>query len=92
MDVGAWLRGLGLERYEQAFRDNEIDAAVLPRLTADDLKDMGVAVVGHRRRLFDAIDALRAAGGPRRPTAPMPTRRPARRRRRPPRPSGGSSR
>src|SRR4051794_20823135 len=33
VDVGAWLRGLGLERYEQAFRDNEIDAAVLPRLT-----------------------------------------------------------
>jgi len=63
VDVGAWLRGLGLERYEQAFRDNEIDAAVLPRLTADDLKDMGVAVVGHRRRLFDAIDALRVDGG-----------------------------
>src|SRR3954447_22150459 len=58
-DVGAWLRGLGLERYEQAFRDNEIDAAVLPRLTADDLKDMGVTVVGHRRKLLDAIDALR---------------------------------
>src|SRR3954467_15411945 len=64
MDVGAWLRGLGLERYEQAFGDNEIDAAVLPRLTADDLKDMGVTVIGHRRRLLDAIDALRADGGP----------------------------
>ena len=64
MDVGAWLRGLGLECYEQAFRDNEIDAAVLPRLTADDLKDMGVTVIGHRRRLLDAIDALRADGGP----------------------------
>ena len=61
MDVDAWLRGLGLERYEQTFRDNEIDAAVLPRLTADDLKDMGVTVVGHRRRLLDAIAALRGA-------------------------------
>src|SRR3954452_1436987 len=61
VDVGAWLRGLGLERYEQAFRDNEIDAAVLPRLTADDLKDIGVTVVGHRRRLLDEIAALRGA-------------------------------
>ncbi len=60
MDVGAWLRGLGLGRYEQAFRENEIDAEVLPRLTADDLRDMGVSIVGHRRKLLDAIDALRA--------------------------------
>src|SRR4051812_43269007 len=64
VDVGAWLRGLGLERYEQAFRDNEIDAAVLPRVTAEDLKDLGVTLVGHRRRLLDAIDALRADSGP----------------------------
>ena len=41
MDIGGWLRGLGLERYEQAFRDNEIDWALLPKLTADDLKDLG---------------------------------------------------
>ena len=59
MDVGSWLRGLGLERYEQAFRDNAVDGEVLPRLTADDLKDMGVAIVGHRRKLLDAIAALR---------------------------------
>jgi class 3 adenylate cyclase/tetratricopeptide (TPR) repeat protein len=64
VDVGAWLRGLGLGQYELAFRDNEIDAAVLPRLTAEDLKDLGVTPVGHRRRLLDAIDALRADGGP----------------------------
>jgi hypothetical protein len=62
VDIAAWLRGLGLERYEPVFRDNEIDAAVLPRLTADDLKDMGVTVVGHRRKLLDAIAALRAGG------------------------------
>src|SRR5207247_1401741 len=49
MDVGSWLRGLGLERYEAAFRENEIDETVLPTLTADDLKDLGVGFVGHRR-------------------------------------------
>ena len=61
MDVAAWLRGLGLERYEPAFRDNEIDEKVLPGLTAEDLKDLGVALVGHRRRLLDGIAALGAA-------------------------------
>ncbi len=61
MDVAAWLRGLGLERYEQAFRDNEIDWEVLPNLSSDDLGDIGVAAVGHRRKLLDAIAALRAA-------------------------------
>ncbi len=70
MDVGAWLRGLGLGRYEQAFRDNEIDAEVLPRLTVNDLKDVGVTAVGHRRRLLDAIEALRVGAGP---DAPSPT-------------------
>jgi class 3 adenylate cyclase len=60
MDVATWLRGLGLERYKQAFRDNEIDENVLSSLTAEDLKDLGVTLVGHRRRLLDAIAALRA--------------------------------
>jgi class 3 adenylate cyclase len=59
MHVGSWLRGLGLERYEAAFRENEIDETVLPTLTADDLKDLGVGVVGHRRKLLNAIAALR---------------------------------
>jgi hypothetical protein len=48
MDIGAWLRGLGLERYEPAFRDNDIDAEVLPELTADDLTALGVSSIGHR--------------------------------------------
>jgi class 3 adenylate cyclase/tetratricopeptide (TPR) repeat protein len=61
MDVGAWLRSLGLERYEATFRDNEIDQTVLPSLTADDLKELGVGSVGHRRKLLDAITALRVA-------------------------------
>src|SRR5246127_507800 len=60
MDIGAWLRGLGLERYEAAFRENEIDETVLLSLTAEDLKDLGVGIVGHRRKLLDAITALRA--------------------------------
>jgi class 3 adenylate cyclase len=60
MDVGGWLRRLGLERYEAAFRENKIDDTVLPSLTADDLKDLGVGLVGHRRKLLDAIADLRA--------------------------------
>src|SRR5216683_1983437 len=60
MDICAWLRGLGLERYEQAFRENAIDEATLPKLTAEDFRDLGVTAVGHRRILLDAIAALRA--------------------------------
>jgi class 3 adenylate cyclase/predicted ATPase len=59
MDPGAWLRSLGLEQYEPAFRAHAIDDILLPRLTADDLKDLGVNIVGHRRRMLDAISALR---------------------------------
>jgi class 3 adenylate cyclase/predicted ATPase len=60
MDVGGWLRKLGLEQYEAAFRENRIDDTVLPSLTAEDLKDLGVGFVGDRRKLLDAIAALRA--------------------------------
>ena len=63
MDIGAWLRGLGLERYERAFRENEIDPRVLPELTADDLKELGVAAIGHRRLLLKAIADLAAGAG-----------------------------
>ncbi|MGO9422085.1 AAA family ATPase, partial [Roseiarcus sp.] len=58
MDVDGWLRSLGLGQYEANFRDNKIDADVLPQLTADDLKDIGVSAVGDRRRLLGAIAAL----------------------------------
>ena len=61
MDVGAWLRNLGLGQYEAAFRDNSVDARVLPRLTGDDLKELGIASVGHRRILLDAISELKSA-------------------------------
>src|SRR4051812_47229604 len=59
VNVGAWLHGLGLERYERAFRDNDVDADVLPELTADDLIGLGIASIGHRRKLLAAIAALR---------------------------------
>src|SRR5215468_5762647 len=59
MDVAEWLRQLGLEQYEPAFRENGIDGRVLPDLTAEDLKDLGVSLVGHRRQLLKAIGALR---------------------------------
>src|SRR4051794_12063497 len=72
VDVGDWLRGLGLERYEQAFRDNDIDADVLPELTADDLTGLGITSVGHRRKLLAAIAALRAP-----PTTPSVAALPA---------------
>ena len=58
MDIGAWLDGLGLAQYEPAFRENAIDGVVLASLTTDDLKEIGVSPVGHRRRLLDAIAAL----------------------------------
>src|SRR5271169_4285002 len=64
MDIAAWLRGLGLERYEVAFRDNEIDWEVLPKLTSEDLKEIGVVAIGHRRKLLAAIAALRSEVSP----------------------------
>jgi SAM domain (Sterile alpha motif)/Adenylate and Guanylate cyclase catalytic domain len=69
MDVAAWLRDLKLERYVSAFRDNDIDADVLLKLTAEDLISIGVTSVGHRRKLLDAIAGLGAAV----PTAVMAT-------------------
>ena len=54
------VRDLDLERYAEAFVANEIDAGILPKLTAEDLKDLGVTLVGHRRRLLEAIAALRS--------------------------------
>ena len=70
MDVAAWLKNLGLGQYEPAFRDNAIDGDLLPSLTAEDLKDLGVTIVGHRRKLLDAIAVLGAASKPVPPPAP----------------------
>jgi class 3 adenylate cyclase len=71
VDIAAWLHSLGMQQYEAAFRDNAIDASILSELTADDLKDLGVDLVGHRRRLLAAIAALGAdKPGPSSPVAP----------------------
>ena len=59
VDIAAWLHSLGMQQYEAAFRANAIDAAILPELTAEDLKELGVSLVGHRRKLLAAIAALR---------------------------------
>jgi class 3 adenylate cyclase len=58
MDIALWLRNLGLERYEPAFRENKIDSDILSKLTVEDLKDLGVSSIGDRRRLLDAIASL----------------------------------
>ena len=74
MDVVLWLRSLGLGKYEAAFRENEIDETVLPSLTHETLKELGVTAVGHRLKLLDAIAALRAEGSAK---APSPATVPA---------------
>src|SRR4051812_22474713 len=82
VDIAAWLRGLGLERYEPAFRANDVDEAVLPRLTAEGLAPPGVASLGHRRKLLEAIAALAdEAVGARPGPAAMPVPHEAERRR-----------
>ena len=55
---------LGLEQYEATFRENDVDAELLPNLTADDLKEIGITSLGHRRHLLEAIAALRLEGTP----------------------------
>jgi class 3 adenylate cyclase len=61
MEIGGWLRSLGLQQYEQAFRENDIDADTLRDLTADDLVGLGVTSIGHRRKLLAVIAASRGA-------------------------------
>ena len=73
MDVVVWLRSLGLGKYEPVFRENEIDETVLPNLTAEDLKELGVASLGHRRKLLDAIAALRTDASDKAPSVDAAT-------------------
>jgi len=68
---------LGLAQYEAAFRENAINEAILPKLTAEDLKDIGVTAVGHRRVLLDAIAALRGETPPKHENAPSAATEPA---------------
>src|SRR4051794_24713833 len=60
MDVGAWLRNLGLGQYEAAFREGGIEADILPELTEQHFKELGVSL-GHRLRLMRAIRELTGA-------------------------------
>src|ERR1700746_4047368 len=62
MDIVVWLRSLGLGKYEAVFRENDIDETVLPSLTHENLKELGVASFGHRVKLLDAIAVLRSDG------------------------------
>ncbi len=64
IDVASWLQQFGLEQYEPAFRDNDVDGNVLPDLTAEDLIGLGVTSIGHRRKLLSAIAALGAEAVP----------------------------
>ena len=82
MDVGAWLRGLGLGQYETTFRESEIDAEVLPDLTEGDLNQLGVPL-GHRKRLLKAIAALGTGETTAKPPSPAPALSPAAAERRP---------
>ena len=58
MDVGTWLGGLGLERYAEAFAENGIDFALIPELTNEDLKDLGVMRLADRKTILKAIEAM----------------------------------
>ncbi|MBV8506018.1 MAG: hypothetical protein JOZ11_09460, partial [Alphaproteobacteria bacterium] len=78
MDVGGWLRNLGLGQYEALFRASDIDADILPELTEIDLEKLGVSL-GHRKRLLRAISGLASAGpsgGSPLPNPPLPGRDP----------------
>jgi hypothetical protein len=64
VDVASWLQALGLGEYVAAFYENKVDASVLRDLTGDDLKEIGVGPVGHRRKLLAAIEAVDADAPP----------------------------
>jgi hypothetical protein len=83
MDIVVWLRSLGLGKYETAFREKEIDETVLPSLTEEHLKQLGVTALGHRLKLLDALQCRRAylgasgsSGHPQPPPTPLPPARP----------------
>jgi class 3 adenylate cyclase len=73
MDVVVWLRSLGLGKYEAIFRENDIDETVLPSLTHENLKELGVASFGHRVKLLDAIAALSSEATAQGPSSDLKT-------------------
>lgn len=64
IDISTWLEGLGLGEYAEAFEENRVDGQVLAHLTGDDLKEIGVIAVGHKRKLLEAIAALKQDAHP----------------------------
>jgi class 3 adenylate cyclase len=64
LSIDEWLTSLGLIQYKATFADNGVDGSILPFLTADDLKEIGVTAVGHRRRMLEAIAALHSDSDP----------------------------
>ena len=60
MDIGAWLRSVGLQQYEPVFRENAVDVETLPELTEADLEKLGV-LLGHRKRILRAVATLQSA-------------------------------
>jgi class 3 adenylate cyclase len=81
LDIDSWLRGIGLAQYTELFRANDIDGELLGRLTSDDLKEIGVASLGHRKQLLEAIAALGTGGEAPSPTPAAATPTPAAERR-----------
>jgi class 3 adenylate cyclase len=73
MDIVVWLRSLGLGKYEAIFRENDVDEAVLPSLTHENLKELGVASFGHRVKLLEAVAALRSDAGSKAPAVDAAT-------------------
>ena len=63
VNIKEWLDSLGMGRYLESFTENEIDRNVLPTLTNEDLKDLGVKIVGHRRKILNALESLRETSG-----------------------------
>ncbi len=76
MNIEDWLHGIGMAQYAEQFRSNEIDGEILQRLSSDDLKDIGVAPLGHRKKLLDAIAALVTTPGSSSATPVAPTTHP----------------
>ncbi|MEP1198855.1 AAA family ATPase [Tateyamaria sp.] len=76
IDIGKWLVDLGLPQYEPAFRDNDIDAGLLAELTSEDLKDIGVTSVGHRRKMLGAMALLHQPTKPVQTDPDLPTSNP----------------
>ncbi len=58
LDIRTWLQGIGLAQYAELFRSNDIDGTLIQQLNGDDLKELGVASLGHRKKLLEAIAAL----------------------------------